>query len=77
MFSYGMSSHGKAVAEWSGWHVPSGPGPVLQGSLGTARRGLLRLVMFGYVVATQGSHVLARPGWSCRVGETQGSRGTA
>ena len=29
------------------------------------------------VMVNQGSHVLDRPGWSCRVGATQSSRGTA
>ena len=61
----------EARQSWSGWHVPSGPGPVLQGShgsvghvgegegvmvnqgsLGTARRGLL-----GYRKATQSGRV--------------------
>lgn len=74
-----MSSHGKAVAEWSGWHVPSGPGPVLQGSQGASRNGVegsvqsscreawqSRSGIFRHVVArrlTQGSLGTARRGW--------------
>jgi hypothetical protein len=48
-----MSGYRKAVAEWSGWHVPSGPGPVLQGS--REKSGMARL--------GSASHGSARQSW--------------